>query len=99
MSFAKTLSDQYGNLKQQNIELKQKLKKEMTIPEKSQLINDLKQMSLVECLDQITQIEDLRMINENIRLTDLRGVQDKIQELSTGDQQKQTLDINNDKYV
>ena len=53
MSFAKNLTDQITALKQQHTELKSSFKKEVAMPEKSALIQDLKRMSLVECLDRI----------------------------------------------
>ena len=82
MSFSKTLSDKYGQLKSENQELKTKLKKEMGSQNESPLIQDLKHSSLVECLGQLSHIEELRSTNFAIRKrSDFKDLESALQKL------------------
>ena len=94
MAFSKQLSDNFGTLKTENSTLKQRLKKEMgSQSEVSPLVNDLKHTSLVECLDRLPQVEDLRNVNKQIQKgSNLKDLADSLNKLLGTNQQN---DVNN----
>lgn len=72
---SKQLTEMFGDMKKKNHGLKMQFK-ELVASEKdvSPLFEDLKTHSVVDCLDKIPQIDELRRISEDIKQTDITSI-------------------------